>query len=393
MRFLHTSDWHLGRTIRQISRQPEFEAVLAEVVEIARAEDVDAVLIAGDTYDTFAPPPDAEKLLYATLRDLLDHGIKVVMIAGNHDHARRMDAMAGVLRVAGIHASGAPSREAPYVPLRLPSRDGSEAATIVALPWVPERDAVEYEHMLGTVEGATARYAGQMERVIQHFCNAFAGDTANILLGHMMIGGVTIGEGSGERQLHTGQAFAVPASCLPSTATYIALGHVHRPQEIACPSPAYYSGSLLQLDFGEAEQQKGVNIIDAHARRPAVIRRVPLTKGRGLRNVRIRLDELPAMGGRYTDEYLRVFVDLDRPEPGLFDKVRDVLPNALDVKHLLPDATADGDAHAGASDHRAASPEELLTRFYRQKHGADIAPELLSLFSELYRAEAERAPA
>lgn len=393
MRFLHTSDWHLGRTIRGMSRQAEFEAALAEVVGIARAEAVDAVLIAGDTFETFAPPPDAERLLYETFGDLLGHGIKVAMIAGNHDHARRLDAVGVVLRRAGIHCFGEVPADDAYVPLRLTSRDGGEAATIVALPWVPERAAVEYEQMFGSVEGAVMRYADRMEQAIRWFCKGFARDTANILLAHLMVSGVVVGEGSGERPLHIGQAFAVPASCLPSTAQYIALGHVHRPQEIACGAPAYYSGSLLQLDFGEAEQQKHVNIIEARAGLPAEIRRVPLTKGRTLRNVRVKLAELPAQGGKYGEDYLRVFVELERPEPGLYDKVRDVLPNALAVAPVLPDIAPNGQSNASAADHRAASPEELFSRFYRQKHGVDIAPELLALFGELYRSEVERAPA
>ena len=105
MRFLHTGDFHLGRTIRQQSRQAEFELVLPEMADIARREHVDCVLIAGDIFDAFAPPPDAEKLLYETLSSILRDGIKVVMIAGNHDSAPRMDALAGILRIAGIDSS------------------------------------------------------------------------------------------------------------------------------------------------------------------------------------------------------------------------------------------------------------------------------------------------
>lgn len=389
MRFLHTSDWHLGRTIRGLSRLAEFEAALGEVTGIAKDEGVDAVLIAGDIFDTSSPPPEAERLLYDTLGDLLGHGIKVAMIAGNHDHARRMDALAAILRMAGIHSIGQVPADDAYAPLRLPSRDGSEAATIVALPWVPESMAVEYEQMFGTVEGALVRYAGRMERAIAFFTRSFARDTANIFLGHLMIDGVAIGEGSGERKLHIGQAFAVPARALPSTAQYIALGHVHRPQEIAGGAPAYYSGSLLQLDFGEAGQQKSVNIIEASAGRPAEIRCVPLASGRALRDVRVALADLPAQGGKHGDDYLRVFVELERPEPALYEKVRDVLPNALDVKAALPASGAQ--PVTSAADHRTASPEELFSRYYRERYAVNIAPDLLALFSELYRSEVERA--
>ena len=121
MRFLHTSDWHLGRAIRGISRQPEFEQVLGEVAAIARDEHVDAVILAGDTFDTFSPPPDAERLLYETLTGLLHDGIKIVMIAGNHDHAQRMDALSGIMRIAGAYCIGSVPRDEGYMPLRLAS--------------------------------------------------------------------------------------------------------------------------------------------------------------------------------------------------------------------------------------------------------------------------------
>ena len=117
MRFLHTSDWHLGRAIRGISRQPEFEQVLGEVAAIARDEHVDAVILAGDTFDTFSPPPDAERLLYETLTGLLRDNIKIVTIAGNHDHAQRN----AVQRSDAVRARRARERRPPASRVRADS--------------------------------------------------------------------------------------------------------------------------------------------------------------------------------------------------------------------------------------------------------------------------------
>ncbi|MBI5284696.1 MAG: exonuclease SbcCD subunit D [Chloroflexi bacterium] len=392
MRFLHTSDWHLGRQIRGQSRQAEFERVVMEVVDIARRERVDAVLIAGDTFDTFAPPPDAEKLLYEALTGLVRDHIDVVMIAGNHDHAQRMDAMTGILRIAGVHCVGSVPPDEGYEPVTLTSADGSEATTIVALPWVPERVAVEYERLFGELNEALQRYAGQMERAIAYFCKRFSPGTANVFLGHLFIGGSTVGEGSSERKLHIGQNFAVPASCLPGDAQYIALGHLHRPQEIAHASPAFYAGSLLQLDFGEEGQAKSVNIVEVHPRLPATVERVSVSGGRQLRTVCTTLDALPEHGGRYGDDFLRVVVELERPAIGLYERVRDVLPNALEVTASV--AAQAAAAAEAAGDHTSVTPEVLLSRFYAQKPGGGAMPEgLLKLFSELYQQEVERATA
>lgn len=390
MRLLHTSDWHLGRTIRGQSRLSEFERAVTNVVDIARRERVDVVLIAGDTFDTFSPPADAEHLLYESLTGLLRDGIKVVMIAGNHDNASRMDAMAGILRIANAECVGSVPQGDGYAPVRVLSRDGSQALTLVALPWVPERMAVEFEHLLGDVSKALQRYAGQMERAIGHFCRSFDPATANVFMGHMLIDGAAIGEGGGERKLQIGQNFAVPSSCLPRTAQYIALGHVHKPQEIANPAPAFYAGSLLQLDFGESGQQKFVNMVEVQPQKPAEVRLVPVEGGRNLETVRLRLEDLPSHAGTHGDAYLRVIVELDAPVLSLFDRVREVLPNALDVTPSLAGTATQPDRQ---DDGSVLAPDELLARFYAERYGGAVIPEgLAKLFNELL-SEAEVASA
>jgi len=389
MRFLHTSDWHLGRAIRGQSRQEEFERVILSIVDIARRNDVDAVLIAGDIFDTFSPPTDAERLLYEALAMLRGDGIGIVMVAGNHDHAARMDALAGVLKIAGVRSVGSVPASNEAAAIALPSRDGTETATIVALPWVPERSAVEFETLLGAPNEAVQQYAGRLERALDHFCQPFSPATVNVLVAHMLIDGASIDEGGGERKLHIGQAFAVQAQSLPATAQYVALGHVHKPQEMAAPAPAFYCGSPLQLDFGEGEQRKYVNIVDAKPRLPARVEPVPVEGGRTLRTLRTRYDDLPSLAGMHPNDYLRVIVDLDRPVVSLFDRVRELMPNALDVQARLPDAPG---AAAERVEQKGLAPHELLGRFYASRHGGEIPSGLIGLFNELYE-EATRASA
>ena len=136
MRFLHTADWHLGRTIRGRSRQDEFEAVLAEVVEIARAEEVEAVLVCGDIYDTASPLPDAERLLYETLRDLAGLGIQVLIVAGNHDNPRRFEALGKVSDLFGVHIQSHVRRPDAGGIVTLVGRE--HMARIAAIPWIQE---------------------------------------------------------------------------------------------------------------------------------------------------------------------------------------------------------------------------------------------------------------
>ncbi len=389
MRFLHTSDWHLGRTIKGKSRQDEFARVVLEVVDIAIRERVDAVLIAGDTFDAFSPPHDAEKLLYEALAQLLGAGIRVAMIAGNHDAAPHMDALSGVLQLAGIHAVGSVPLRMEDSTIMLPSRDGSETATIAALPWVPERLAIDYSTLFDGPEEAMKQYSGRLEQAIAHVCEAFSPATINIFMGHMLLEGAEIPAEGGERKLHIGSNFAVQSASLPSTAQYVALGHVHRSQKIAGPGERHYAGSLLQLDFGEGGQEKYVNIVDAHPKLPAQVERIAMTGGKQLRTLRLPLADLDQHAGAHADDYLRVIVQLDAHVVALYDRVRVLMPNAVEVSTEMIGELA---ASSTAAERRGLAPHELFTRFYAERRGGEAPAALLAAFNELYE-EAEFAPA
>jgi len=387
MRILHTGDWHLGRTVRGRSRQPEFERVLAEVAAVARDERVDLVLIAGDVFDSFSPPPDATKLLWATIDEMLGSGAKVLLLAGNHDAAQHMDAQASVLHRAGVYSVGTAPLQA-AAPLRIASRDGSEVAAVAAVPWIPERMALQFETLYEGIDASRIAYREAIEMYIGSACAGFGADTVNIFAGHVLIDGSEIGEGGGERKLHIGMNFAVNAQCFPTSAQYVALGHVHKRQAIAAAAPTFYCGSLLQLDFGEGGQRKYVNVVDAHPRQPADIRAVEVRGGRALRTVTFALDELEAQRGHHGDDYLRVVVRADRPVPQLFERVQEVLPNAVDVSIERTDAAPAVERAAL----RGLAPHELLARYYEVREGAAMPEPLLKLFNELYE-EASHASA
>src|SRR5581483_5154877 len=263
MRILHTADWHLGRQIGGRSRRDVFEAVLGEVADTARREKVDLLLVAGDVFDSFSPDPESEKLLYATLERVVRDGAQVVLLAGNHDHPGHMDALAGIFRLAGIHCFGSVTTDPAAACVSVPSRDGAEFARVVAMPWVPERFTFDFEALAGGIEGPLSQYADRMERLIRRLWPAPDPKAVNVFAGHMLIAGAEIGPGGGERPLQIGQNFAVKASALPADAGYVALGHIHKPQQIAAAARAEYSGSLLQLDFGEADQERVVALVEA----------------------------------------------------------------------------------------------------------------------------------
>jgi exonuclease SbcD len=378
MRFLHTADWHIGKTLRTRARMDEFAAALEQVGAVAREARVDAVLVAGDVFDSPAPPPEAERLVYDFLARLLPERIACVLIAGNHDHPRRLGALARLLEGLRIHVRHEVRPPEQGGVVALPSRDGSEEARVAVLPFVPERKVVEACALLEPEYAWYQEYARRLEQILDRLTAGFAADTVNLVLAHVLVDGARVG--TGERALHLGEIYGLNAQQLPASAQYIGLGHLHRPQEVMAPSRAVYPGSLIELDFGEREQDKCVVVVDAKAGRPATVEWVPLTASRRLREVQGTLPELRLLAHEVGDDYLRVRVRAEGPVPGIADQVRELMPNALDI-------SVDYERSEPAPDTarlRQLRPAELFTDFFARKNGALPSPELRALFDSVY---------
>jgi DNA repair protein SbcD/Mre11 len=389
VRLLHSADWHLGRSIRGRSRMAEFEAVLSEVTGIAVDEGVDVFLVAGDIWDTMSPAPDADRLLYGALRRLVEAKIDVVLVAGNHDNPRRLAAFGQFADLLGV-------RTQPYVrrwdaggTLRL-ERDG-QRLNLAALPWVPEGRALNAAEILGPEAESFQQYAEFVNGIYAQATQGFEDGAVNVFAAHVFVDGARISALDGsERRIHIGQTYAVTPASLPGHAQYVALGHVHEPQEVvgAPNGAATYSGSLLQLDFGERGQQKIVRIVDLEPGRPARHRAVALSSGKPLAEVRGTFDEVVAQGERMPDAYLRAIVRLDGPEPGLAARLREALPHCVDVRlEVHRDAAPDEPVEFATLTHT-----EQYARYYQQAHGSAPSTEVMATFrSVIEEATAETA--
>ncbi|HYF11428.1 MAG TPA: exonuclease SbcCD subunit D, partial [Actinomycetota bacterium] len=281
MRFLHTSDWHVGKAIRGRSRAGEFAAALDEVVAIALDQRVDAVLLAGDVYEHRAPGPEADALVFDAFVRLHEAGIGVVTIPGNHDSALRMEAFGRVLRPLGIEIVARVARPQDGGIVVLPSRDGTETAEIAAIPFVPERRFGDAAALFDASEHWFQSYAQGMGELLAAMAKGFTAGRIPIVMGHLFTDGALVTPGGGERELTIGMAYAIPPGRLPGTASYVALGHIHRAQAVAsAPAPTRYAGSLLQLDFGERGQRKSVTLVEAAPGKPARVEEVWLAAGR-----------------------------------------------------------------------------------------------------------------
>jgi len=392
MRFLHSSDWHIGRQVRGQSRLTEQEDALQEVLTLAREHAVDCLLVAGDVFDTSAPPPEAEALVYGFFRELYGAGIPAVVIAGNHDHPKRLDAVAPLLGSLGIHTRGVPRGPGDGALIEVESRDKRERALVAALPWINERDVVDFTRLQQETGAPLIQYAERVQEAMRVLADGFAPDAISVLVAHLLADEAMVGPGGGERELHMAMGiYGVRRAALPVGAQYIALGHVHKPQLINCASKAAYSGSLLQLDFGERDQQKYVNLVEVHARQPATVTPLPISAGRRLVDLGtpehgVPLNDLARYRDETADAWARVYVEVDIPVANLAQMVKAELPNAVHVERAHRTVGTDS---ATVESRAGLGPVEMFSRFYESSLGREREPstETLALFRTLLNEE------
>jgi DNA repair protein SbcD/Mre11 len=330
VKILHTSDWHVGKVLKGRDRFDEHEAVLRSLTGIARSEDVDLVLIAGDLFETPTPSPKAQGLVMRALLALREDGRQVVAIAGNHDNASLLDSVyRPALAELRLHVLGTPKPPEAGGTLSLTTR-GGERATVAAVPFLSQRYAVRAAELLLHEQSEHALdYARRMTEIVKLLTEPFTPDCVNIVMAHTFLTGGR--RGGGEREVQTSLEYQVPAAMLPATAHYAALGHLHRQQEVPAPCPAFYSGSPLAIDFGEEANEPGALIVTAAPDVRADARRVDIAGSRRLKTLRGSLEQVLEEGERAGDAYLRVIL-AESARAGLGDYVREKLPNVLEVQ-------------------------------------------------------------
>lgn len=328
MKILHTADWHLGVTLRGRKRDEEQRAVLEEIAMIADDREVDLVIIAGDLFHNAAPTPEAEETAYQALLRLARDERHLMLISGNHDSSHRLDAIRPLLKLANVTACGRlrPPDEGGVVELTV--RTG-ETAIAALLPFLSQRGIVTADHLMsGSAAENVQEYADRMRRIVGLFAESFQEDAVNLIIAHLTVAAAKLG--GGERQAHTIFGYHVPANIFPTDAHYVALGHLHRAQEVAGPGQICYSGSPILIDFGEEENTPSVTLIEATAGSPVKTETIGLTSARGLRTLTGTRDGLMDLAEGVGDDYLKILIE-EQAGPGLADEIRDAFPNAVDV--------------------------------------------------------------
>jgi len=397
MRLLHTSDWHLGRSLHRADLRAAQSVFIDHLVDTVRAEKVDAVLVAGDIYDRAVPPVDAVELCADALNRLHDAGARIVLISGNHDSARRLGFGSPLLEVAGVHVRTRPSELARPVLLE----DAHGPVAVYGVPYL-EPDAVrdDLPRAEGTgppAEGAgpPAEGTGEVPRghagVLGHAARCIRADADSrrvrrrVVLAHGWVAGGAASES--ERDITVGGVGQVPAALFDDF-SYVALGHLHGQQTIA--GHLRYSGSPLPYSFSEATHHKGSWLVELDGAGKIRAERVPAPVHRRLSVLRGPLKDLlsSAAFAPYTGDFVSVtLTDPSRPEAAM-DALRARFPYILvlvfEPEGVRPDERGYRARIAGRDDLSVAAE---FVKHVRNEPASDSERELLAGAFEAVRAE------
>ena len=376
---MHTADWHVGKTLKGRDRLDEQRAVLAEIARVAEVNQVDAVLVAGDVYESSAPSAPAQHLVVQTLLRLRQAGAEVIVIAGNHDHGPTFEAYRPLMGVAGITLAGAVRPPDKGGVIRFRARSDGAEVQLALLPFLTQRYAVRAAEIVAQTPSENVHaYDEMIRQVVASLTSGFSDATVNLLMAHLTcVGGVF---GGGERAAQSIFEYSVPATIFPISAHYVALGHLHRRQSLPAHCPVHYSGSPIAVDFGEQDNTSVVCVVEARPSVPARVTDIPIASGRRLRTVRGTLPELEAQAASFGEDYLRVWLR-EPTRAGLRDDTVALLPNALEVR-IDPAFAGPPRTERPATAHAVRSPGQLFADYCASVQVEDTR--VAALFGELY---------
>ncbi|MGR6501817.1 exonuclease SbcCD subunit D [Shewanella sp. Koi 1] len=375
MRFIHTSDWHIGRQLHNQSLLEDQAYVLDQIVTLAEQHTVDAVIIAGDIYDRSIPPASAVALLDEVLNRLITElGLQVLMIAGNHDGHERLGFAAKQMAASGLHIIG--PLQADLTPIRLSSPSGD--AYFYPLPYAEPatvRQVFDADAKGLSVSSHEEAMALLLEQVRSHDSQGLP----KVVVSHCFLDGGS--ESESERPLSIGGADKISPR-LFSEFDYVALGHLHGPQYKG-REHVRYSGSILKYSFSEQHQHKSVTLVDLAAHTPAQIQLLPLTALRDVRIIEGELAYLLDLGktDAKREDYLMVRLLDKHAILDAMGKLRSVYPNVL---HLERTGLMAGEqAIALNRDHIKKGEMAMFRDFFSQVSGEELSDAQQAVMDEI----------
>ena len=380
MKILHTADWHLGKLLEGRSRLEEQKIVMKQLVSIAEKRQADLVCVAGDIFDNGHPSAGAEALLYQTLKDLSNGGERlVVLIAGNHDQASRLEAVIPLVREHGILIYGTPRSKiesGQYGKFQIESLDegvfsfekGGEQTVVACVPYASERtlNEVLYREQEEDQDRAVT-YAQKMKELFAKKARWFSKDTINILMAHVFTLGC-IKDGS-EQSLSLGNSYLLPLETFPEEADYVALGHIHRPQKaVGSHGRIRYSGSPLPYRLQETTVAKECLLVTLHPGQKPEAEDLYLDNPRPIEKwVCLHI---------HTDSFIRE------------EQIKELKKYKEDILEVVP-LFPSQDREEEKESFLEKSFQELFTEYYTERKGLEPEAELLETLADILEKERE----
>jgi exonuclease SbcD len=313
MKILHTSDWHLGNKLLDRDRAEEHSLFLDWLIQTIQAEDIEALIIAGDIFDTSSPPAFALKQYYDFLFKIKQTACKhVVVIGGNHDSAATLNAPKELLRYFNVHVIGGATEDLQEEVITICDDEGNCLAVVCAVPFLRDKD-IRY-----SVSGES--YDERENRIKEGICNHYRQVCALvkehkekgipiIATGHLYAAGGSASDS--EKEIHIGNLGQISADMFPEDFDYIALGHLHRPQIVGGKEHIRYSGSPIPLSFSEIEDKKQVVILTYQKGQKLGIKTIPVPISRKLIRFKGNIEQVCSEIANYPDqEKMTIWADV-----------------------------------------------------------------------------------
>jgi DNA repair protein SbcD/Mre11 len=371
VRFIHTADWHLGRTFQNVPLIEDQAYVLNQIIQLARDEKPDAVVISGDLYDRGVPALDAVNLLDDVLSALaLDVHVPIILIAGNHDSPGRLEFGSRLLESHRLLVYGKPCAAAKYVELY----DDHGPVRFYLMPYA--EPVVLREHWNNpAVTSHDSAYQILAAKVRADAVEA----TRSVLVGHCYVGGGNLSES--ERPLAIGGAEYVAAQHL-TPYHYAALGHLHRPQTLGINRHIHYPGSLLKYSFSEHDHTKSVNLVEMDARGHGTVQRIRLTPKREVRCIEGYLETLlEHPNERFKQDFIRVRLQDEGALLDAMGRLRTIYPFVMELER--PNWLGSLAGPRPRPEQGTVNVVQRFDEFFRQVTGGDITSEERNIFCEI----------
>ena len=379
MKLLHLSDLHFGKRLYELSMLEDQAYILKKVLAVIDDEKPDGVMIAGDVYDKSVPSAEAMQLFEEFLYSLVKRKLQVFVISGNHDSPERLSFASKLIDASGVHLS--PAYDGAVAPMTLTDRYGP--VNIYMLPFLkpahvrrffPDEEITSYTAALDVAVRAMGIDSSQR----------------NVLITHQFVTGA---ERSESEDISVGGADNVDAAVFEGF-DYVALGHIHGPQNIGGSGRIRYCGTPLKYSFSEANQVKSVTVVTLAEKGSVEVRAVPLTPRHELRELRGSYMDLTAKAnyeGTATDDYLHITLTDEEDIPEVMGKLRVIYPNLLklDYDNRRTQTVA---VLNGVEDIERRTPLELFNEFYEKQNGQPLGEEQLrfaaTLIEKIWEEEA-----